>query len=122
MSHDAGSSDQQEMTLPQSCFEALRQSPEFRGSVEPVDSHEHANDHFALIYETEEERFRAVVPFVRQGLERGERCLYVIDERSEDRDAVIGALRDGGVSVNDATESGALSFTTVRDTYLRTIL
>ncbi|QLH78541.1 MEDS domain-containing protein [Halosimplex rubrum] len=97
--------------------DALRESAEFRGPVEPLDGHEHANDHFALVYEGREERFAAVVPFLRQGLEAGEKCLYVGDEGS--LETVADLLRDRAVDVGGAVESGALVFESVQDTYLR---
>ncbi|WP_459193853.1 MEDS domain-containing protein [Halosimplex sp. J119] len=100
----------------ESGVEALRQSPEFRGPIEPMDGHDHANDHFALVYEGEDEQYAAAVPFLRQGLERGEKCMYVGDERSFER--VEAAMRERGIDVDAALASGALVFATVRDTYL----
>jgi GAF domain-containing protein/predicted DNA binding protein len=97
-------------------LEALRSSPEFRGPVEDLDGHD-SNDHLALIYENQAEQFAAVVPFIRQGLRRGERCLYVADENS--REEVLAALRDGDVDVDAALESGALTVHSKQDTYLR---
>ncbi|WP_224270800.1 MEDS domain-containing protein [Haloprofundus salinisoli] len=98
-------------------LEALRQSSEFRGPVEPLDDHTHANDHFALIYETQEEQFAAAVPFMRQGLERGERCLYITYENS--REEILEAMRADGIDVDAALESGAFSIHTAQDSYLR---
>lgn len=66
----------------ESGFEALCRSPEFDGVVEPLEEHEHPNDHFALIYEDTEELAEAAVPFIRDGLECGEQCRYVIDSRT----------------------------------------
>ncbi|RKD97071.1 MEDS domain-containing protein [Halopiger aswanensis] len=95
---------------------ALATSPDFRGPVEQVEG-EFCNDHFALIYDSPDDQFAAVVPFLRQGLERGERCVYVTDEDSVD--AVRTALRDGGIDVDAAVASGALVIETFQDTYLR---
>ena len=100
----------------ESGLEALQTGQEFRGPVEELDGH-HCNDHFAQIYETAEERFAAAVPFVRHGLEGGERVMYVVDESSEAE--VQAILRDAGVDVDTALDSGALSFHTVQETYLR---
>ncbi|WP_081655595.1 MEDS domain-containing protein [Halopiger goleimassiliensis] len=97
-------------------LEAFQRSTEFSGPVEALDGH-HCNDHFAHIYETPEEKFEAAVPFVRHGLERGERIMYVVDQSSEAD--VRAALREGGIDVDAALESGALSFNTVDETYLR---
>ena len=101
----------------ESGLEALRRSPAFRGPVEPFEDHEHSNDHLALVYESREEQFAAAMPFMRQGLERGERCLYIADENS--RAEVREAMRDRGIDADDAIESGALSVHTKQDTYLR---
>ena len=101
----------------ESGLEALRSSPEFRGPVESLGDHD-PNEHLAVIYEDQTEQFAAVVPFMRQGLERGERCMYVVNEHTEAE--MIAAMEDGGIDVDAAVESGALTFHTIRDTYLRT--
>ncbi|MFC4550392.1 MULTISPECIES: MEDS domain-containing protein [Halorussus] len=101
----------------ESAVEALRSSRAFRGPAEPIENHDHANGHFALVYDSRKEQFAAVAPFVRQGLERGERCLYVAGENS--REDVEEAMRDHGVDVDAALESGQLSIHDERETYLR---
>ncbi|MXV62053.1 histidine kinase [Natronorubrum sp. JWXQ-INN-674] len=98
-------------------LEALRSSPEFRGPAERIEDHDHANDHFALIYESQAEQFAAAVPFIRQGLERNERCLYITHHNT--RTAVLAAMRDGGIDVDAALESGQLSIHDEDETYLR---
>ncbi|NGM71120.1 histidine kinase [Natronolimnobius sp. AArcel1] len=99
----------------ESPLDALQQSPEFNGPIESPDG-EFCNDHFALIYESRDEQFAAAVPFIRQGLERGEHCLYVLSETSES--AVRDALQADGIDVDAAVDSGALAFATIRETYL----
>ncbi|QLG62456.1 MEDS domain-containing protein [Halorarum salinum] len=99
-------------------LKGLRRSSEFRGPVESPDDHDHSNDHLALIYESREEQFASAIPFIRQGLERGERCLYVADDNP--REDVLTAMRDHGIDVDAALESGALSVRTPADTYRRT--
>ncbi|GAB3664753.1 MEDS domain-containing protein [Halopiger thermotolerans] len=98
-------------------LEALRQSEEFRGPVEPLSDHDHSNDHFALVYETKAELFSSAIPFMRQGLERNEKCLYVIDEST--RAELEEAMREAGIEVDDALDSGRLEFKTVQETYLK---
>ena len=82
--------------------------------------HDHAesNDHLASLYDGQQEQFETVVPFIQQGLERGERCLYVADDNSKEE--VLNALREGGIDVEAALDSGALSIHSKSDTYLRT--
>ena len=122
MSHGVESDDFMDSLDVESGVDALRRSPEFRGPVDPPDGPAHgdgaANDHLASIYADREEQFAAAVPFIRQGLERGERCLYIADENS--RAAVLNAMRDRGVDVDAALDSGALSVHTPAETYRRT--
>jgi predicted DNA binding protein/GAF domain-containing protein len=115
MSQTSQSTDRDLLTL-KSGAEALQSRPEFNGPVESMDGH-HCNDHFALVYESQQEQLQAIVPFLRQGIERGERCMYVVDELSEQ--TLLAALRDGGVDVDAALDSGQLSFHSVEETYLR---
>ena len=95
--------------------EAFRSSPEFDGYVESLDD-ARSGGHFALIYETPEERAAALAPFVEQGLERDERCMCVVDEASKAE--AIETLRDSGVDVDAALDSGSLTFHSVEETYL----
>jgi len=97
--------------------EALRASPEFTGPVETLDPNYTTNDHIALLYESREEQLAAIVPFLRQGLVRGERCMCIVDEIEVAE--ILGALRAGGVDVDAARASGSLCFHTVEETYLR---
>lgn len=87
------------------------------------DLHDHlheegSNDHLASIYEDRRDQFAVAVPFIERGLARGERCLYVADDNT--REAVVEALSEGGIDIDAARESGALSIHTKSDTYLRT--
>jgi len=75
------------------------------------------HDHLCLIYATREEQFAAVIPFLRLGLERHERCVYIVDENTAD--AVLRALKDDGVDAAAAVKSGALAVITKRDAYLK---
>lgn len=100
----------------ESGLQALQSSPEFEGPVESLEGHE-SNDHLALIYESQAELFASAVPFMRQGIERGERCMYIADDNS--RGEVLSAMREGDVDVDSALESGALTIHTKQDTYLR---
>ncbi|WP_247728640.1 sensor histidine kinase [Halovivax limisalsi] len=104
----------------ESGLEALRESPEFRGTVEPLDDLDQmvTCEHIALFYEDRQERFATVAPFVRQGIERGERVMYVHDVLSKAE--ILAELRGGDVDVDGALESGQLTFHSLEETYLRT--
>lgn len=88
----------------------LSRLAELAGSLGP-------NQHLCLLYDTKEEQFAAALPFLRAGLERGERCLYIADENRAA--AVLDALRKGGTDVERSLRSGALIIADKRETYLK---
>ncbi len=75
------------------------------------------HDHACLIYGTREEQFDVIVPYLRIGLDRRERCLYVADENTAE--AIAAALSAAGVGVDAAIRNGALSILTSREVYLK---
>src|SRR5258706_7728406 len=75
------------------------------------------HQHLCLIYDTREQQLGAALPFLRSGLERGERCLYIADDnRGAD---VLDALRRGGTDVDRHIGSGALVIAGKQETYLK---
>lgn len=66
----------------------------------------HPHDHACLIYDSPEQRIAAAVPYIRRGLMRNERCIYVADE--DTAEATLAFLEAGGVSARDAVERGQL--------------
>lgn len=75
------------------------------------------HDHLCLIYESPEEQFAAVVPFMRIGLERGERCIYIADDNTAD--VVLEQMSMGGIDVKKVLGTGALSVLTKKEAYLK---
>lgn len=75
------------------------------------------HDHLCLIYETKEEQFAVIVPFIRFGLERGERCVYIADENTAR--VVSDLLRSHGIDVDSALRSGALIIAEKQEAYLK---
>jgi len=57
-----------------------------------------------------------VAPFLRQGLKRGEKVLYIFDAR--EADLVLGHLQDDGVQVAPYLERGQLCIVPAGDLYL----
>lgn len=96
---------------------SLRLNTEVSAPAASEFPHDHTNEHFALIYESQKQQFDAVSRFLRDGLENHERCLYVADDNTEGE--VIAALQARGMDIDRALESGALSFLSPSDTYLR---
>ncbi|MEE6208918.1 MEDS domain-containing protein [Salarchaeum sp. III] len=87
----------------------------FDGAVEPVTEHEQVNDHLAHVYDDRDEQLATVVSFLRHGLESGEQCIYVTHETP--RETVLEALRDAGVDVDTALETGAFEVVAAADAY-----
>ncbi len=65
-------------------------------------------DHLVFIYEGTPELRAFVVPFIKEGLARGERCLYVVDD--QELPEITEALSAGGVDVDGESLRGALVF------------
>jgi chemotaxis family two-component system sensor kinase Cph1 len=83
------------------------------GSIEKLGVH----DHLCLIYETREEQFSAVIPFIKIGLEHGEKCLYAVDDNTAAM--VINGMKGAGLDVESAVESGRLAIISKQDAYLK---
>jgi len=75
------------------------------------------HDHLCIIYETRDEQFASVLPFIRIGLERGEKCVYIADENSAAE--VLTAMKQDGIDVESAVDSGALTMAAKEDAYLQ---
>jgi signal transduction histidine kinase len=74
-------------------------------------------DHICLIYENTAQQLAAAVPFIKQGLAKGDRCVYVAHDRTVKE--ISEALTAEGVDVAKAAEQGALGFYADQDTYLQ---
>jgi len=73
--------------------------------------------HLGCLYETEEEYRAVLTPFLRQGLERGERVLCVVDAYAAE--TVRGYLRDDGLEDEPYLRSGQLSLLRAADVSMR---
>jgi PAS domain S-box-containing protein len=73
-------------------------------------------DHFCSIYESPQEHYAVAIPFIRIGLDRGEKCIYIAD------DGTIGdvrqAMQSEGIDVDRAIASKALVLATKDQAYL----
>jgi signal transduction histidine kinase/PAS domain-containing protein len=67
-------------------------------------------DHLCCLYETEADHRAVLTPFLRQGLEQGEKVLYVVDARTAE--IVLDYLRDDGLDVLPYLASGQLKILT----------
>ena len=62
-------------------------------------------------------RPKRVVPFIAEGLARGERCVYIAD--LDQRDALLGALSNAGVNASRALDRGSLWLRSPQEIYFR---
>jgi chemotaxis family two-component system sensor kinase Cph1 len=79
----------------------------------PLDTH----DHPCVVYSSEEELKASFVPYFEDGLQRGERCIYFINEHPAEW--VLQALREYGFDPNPYLESGALQIVHTSDAHLK---
>lgn len=73
-------------------------------------------DHIVFLYETEEEHRTLLTSFLRQGLARGEKVIYLTDAHTEE--TLLDYLREGGVNPEPYLTRGQLVFLTAQDAYL----
>ena len=73
-------------------------------------------DHLCSLYKTEEEHRALLTPFLCEGLERGEKVVYVVDVHSADD--ILDYLRDDGLGVEHYLASGQLCIRTSHDAYV----
>ncbi len=74
-------------------------------------------DHLCCIYETEEEHRALLTPYIRQGLERNEKVIYIVDARTAE--TVLEYLREDGLDPSSCLDRGQLVLHTVSDAYMR---
>ncbi|MBM4054933.1 MAG: PAS domain S-box protein [Planctomycetes bacterium] len=74
------------------------------------------HDHICQICDTQEEQLEIAVPFIKIGLERGEKCIYVVDYQASQ--VPINALQNGGIDVKNVLKAGTLSIFDKKQVYL----
>jgi two-component system NarL family sensor kinase len=76
------------------------------------------HDHICSIYESPEEHFAVSIPFIRIGLDRGEKCIYIVDDGTE---AIVrDAMSSGGIDVERAVATNGLVLAKKEAAYLKT--
>lgn len=74
-------------------------------------------NHVCCLFENDEEHRVLMKSFIRQGLERNEKVIYIVDARSANE--VINYLRDDGGETESYLERGQLIIFEVGQTYMR---
>ena len=75
------------------------------------------HDHLCSIYESPEEHFAVAIPFIRIGLDRGEKCIYMADDGTET--VVRDAMYAEGIDVERAIATGSLVLETKEAAYMK---
>lgn len=78
--------------------------------------HYQQGDHVCALYTTRDEQLFAAAEYIRAGLARGERCLYVVYEHSPDE--FRAGLRSVGIDVDAEEARGALLLITKHEGHL----
>lgn len=83
----------------------------------PSISRMHAGDHYCGIYRTDEDHRRIIVDFVRDGVARGEKMLYLVNIHTAAH--LENMLREAGIDAAPLLASGQLTILAARDAYLK---
>lgn len=74
-------------------------------------------EHLCCIYNNSEERFSVVAPFMAIGFERNEKCIYIVDESTQEE--VVLALKRSSIDIDRCLRQNQCQFLTKEDAYLK---
>ena len=66
----------------------------------------HQGQHICLLYEDPQDQLPTLLPYIQEGLQRGEQCIYIVDDI--EGEFLRDSLRRGGLNVASAEHEGAL--------------
>lgn len=93
----------------------INNRPEEAEKIAASVKHIHVHDHTCSIYENQTEQFSVVAPFIKFGLEGGDKCLYVADENTVD--TVVSALSEFIPDLEDHMSAGRFVIVEKEDAY-----
>ena len=73
--------------------------------------------HVCALFHTPDEMYRVLMPFIREGFDRGDRAFHIVDPLN--RHAHLRRLRDAGIDTLAAVKSGQLELRGWHQAYLR---
>jgi hypothetical protein len=73
--------------------------------------------HVCAFFNTKEEEYRVLLPFMREGFDQGDRAVHIIEDRRRPEHRRI--LNEAGIPVADAERRGQLEIRRWEDAYLR---
>ena len=88
-------------------------------SIQPINdiSELEPGNHACCLFETDDEHRALMTSFLRQGLERNEKVIYIVDTRTANE--VINYLRDDGLETESYLECGQLIILDAGQTYMK---
>lgn len=73
--------------------------------------------HVCAFFDSADEEYRVMLPFIREGLQRGEKAFHIVDPRL--REEHLRRLEAGGIDVTAAEQRGQFELRDWHETYLR---
>jgi hypothetical protein len=73
--------------------------------------------HVCAFFHTSEEEYRVMLPFVKEGIERGEKAFHIVDPKL--RVNYLESLMQAGIDVAAAEQTGQFELRNWEDAYLR---
>lgn len=73
--------------------------------------------HICAFFHSADEEYRVLLPFIKEGFERGEKAFHIVDP--ELRDDHVARLQSAGIDVETAQEVGQFQLRNWEDAYLR---
>ena len=73
--------------------------------------------HICAFFHSKEEQDRVLMPFFKEGFDRGEKLFHIVDSRH--RDGHVNACKECGIDVEGAQDSGQLEIRQWEDAYLK---
>jgi len=74
-------------------------------------------DHICSIYQNKKQQFSLLVPFFKAGLENNQKCVYIIDENSEEE--ILSEFLKRGIDLDKYIKSKQFELLTKKETYLK---
>jgi len=73
--------------------------------------------HICAFFHSSDEEYRVLLPFIREGIERGEKAFHIVDPKLIDDHS--RRLRDAGIDTQATSQRGQLVVKRWQDAYLR---
>ncbi|HEV7991042.1 MAG TPA: MEDS domain-containing protein [Gemmatimonadaceae bacterium] len=88
--------------------------PEHPASINLGGSSLRDHRHVCAFFTSTEEEYRVMVPFIREGLSRGERAVHLVPHGTDDH---VARLRSAGIDVDDVRDQRQLDIVPAEDVY-----